>query len=130
VRAQLPGQRVDVAGVVVVLADEAQFGHAARLRAQRITASMTLAVVAAAYCGYSGSTSTRVAPSARSASSTEGHRRLAVAHGMAHQHGHGRASRSAACSRGLARVQTASGEPSGIQTLAYLAADRPAACAG
>jgi hypothetical protein len=59
------GQRVDVARVVVVLADEAQFGLASGLQAQRITASATLAVVAAAYCGYSGSTSTRVAPSAR-----------------------------------------------------------------
>ena len=37
-----------------------------------ITLSLTLAVVAAAYCGYSGSTSTRVAPSARRASSTAG----------------------------------------------------------
>jgi len=38
--------------------------------AQSATASTTLAVVAAAYCGYSGSTSTRLAPWAFSPSST------------------------------------------------------------
>jgi hypothetical protein len=56
--------------VVVVTVDEAQFGHAARRSPRRATASKVLAVVAAAYCGYSGSTSTRVAPSACSPSST------------------------------------------------------------
>jgi hypothetical protein len=44
-------QRLDVAGIVVVVVDEAELGNARCLRLQSFTASITLAVVVAEYCG-------------------------------------------------------------------------------
>lgn len=48
------GLRLDVGRVVVEALDEAQRRLVAQAPAWRVTASTTVAVVLAAYCGYSG----------------------------------------------------------------------------
>ena len=72
------GQSLAAAGHQVTVRVAMRYGNPSlpstldALLAHCSTLSTTLALVAAAYCGYSGSTSTRVTPSVRNASSVLG----------------------------------------------------------